>query len=323
MARVRAGQMTATSEIVRRTRQSLLKSPVEPKPPARTKVSGGMKLALPNILERIRATPGKVEFLDDNPSRMYQCGIVEYEKGQYVKALSAWKRAAAAGSSEADFRIGLLYARGEGVVRSMPDAVVWYERAADKGHVEAQYWLGTIYFDGAKPGPSSASQWFESASQRDGEAARRTLKALFPNGIAVEQNLRALCAGCGRQRTPEWLRPRPDWAICIGAEFGLTQDYEFARDWYLLAADRGKASAQFGLGDIYYQGLGVAVDLKPALTGMRRPPIVATREDALRLPHAISPAAAGRLIENRPPGYLFRQQNRVKCAACIKLPSCT
>ena len=35
------------------------------------------------------------------------------------------------------YRIGLLYARGEGVVRSMPDAVAWYKRAAEAGHAEA------------------------------------------------------------------------------------------------------------------------------------------------------------------------------------------
>ena len=196
----------------------MLKSPVEPKPPVRTKVSGGMKLALPNILGESEQHVAK-SILDDNPSQMYQCGIVEYEKGQYVKALSAWKRAAGAGSSEADFRIGLLYARGEGVVRSIPDAVIWYERAANKGHVEAQYRLGTIYFDGAKPGPSSASQWFESASQRDGEAARRTLNALFPNGITVEQNLEA------------------------------------AVRWMRAAANSGMAEAQATLGDMYRRGI--------------------------------------------------------------------
>ena len=43
---------------------------------------------------------------------------------------------------------------------------------------------------------------------------------------------------------------------------GVRQDYEFARGWYLLAAEQGNASAQYALGDIFYQGLGVSADHK-------------------------------------------------------------
>ena len=45
---------------------------------------------------------------------------------------------------------------------------------------------------------------------------------------------------------------------------GCAQNYEQARRLYLLAAEQGIASAQFALGDIYYQGLGTAVEPEKA-----------------------------------------------------------
>src|SRR5580700_7377888 len=50
-------------------------------------------------------------------------GAAAHEKQKYLRALAAWKRAAKIGDPEAEFQIGLLYARGEGVIRSIPDAM--------------------------------------------------------------------------------------------------------------------------------------------------------------------------------------------------------
>ena len=80
----------------------------------------------------------------------FQLALGAYERGRYLDALRAWKDASQLGDPEADYRIGLLYEKGEGVRGSMPDAVVWYERAAAAGHVEAQYKLGLIYRYGVK-----------------------------------------------------------------------------------------------------------------------------------------------------------------------------
>ena len=59
----------------------------------------------------------------------FQRGLAAHEKREYFKAIDAWKRAAEQGDVEAQYRIGLLYARGEGVIQSIPDAVIWFKRA--------------------------------------------------------------------------------------------------------------------------------------------------------------------------------------------------
>src|SRR5579859_8081661 len=79
----------------------------------------------------------------------FQRGTAEYERGAYVDAFYAWKQAARSGSAEAAFRIGELYVRGEGVLRSLPDAAAWYEKAAEAGHIDAQLQLGLMLLRGA------------------------------------------------------------------------------------------------------------------------------------------------------------------------------
>ncbi|HMF67181.1 MAG TPA: tetratricopeptide repeat protein, partial [Phyllobacterium sp.] len=82
------------------------------------------------------------------PSGEFEQGLAAYERGRFIDALRAWRRAAEMGDAEACYRIGRLYAKNEGVAGSAPDVAAWYERAAQLGHVEAQFQLGLIFYYG-------------------------------------------------------------------------------------------------------------------------------------------------------------------------------
>ena len=99
-------------------------------------------------------------------ARFTERGHAHYDRGEFLKALGAWRRGGESGNPEAQYRVGLLYARGEGVLRSTPDAVTWYQRAAEQGHVEAQFQLGLIYLHGARAhqGPNSPDNWLRTAT---------------------------------------------------------------------------------------------------------------------------------------------------------------
>ena len=70
----------------------------------------------------------------------------------------------------------------------MPDAIAWFTRAAEQGHVEAQYHLGIALMHGAEPGPTRPQDWLQAASQRDEDATRKTTDLVFPHGITVEKD---------------------------------------------------------------------------------------------------------------------------------------
>ena len=205
------------------------------------------------MLERVSLAPG--------PARLRARAIAEHQRGRHFDALRSWKVAGEWGDAEACYQVGLLYARGEGVMRSVPDAVVWYRRAAEAGHAEAQYQLGLICLRGAElPPASNASYWHQVASGRDAELARQTLSALFPHGLAVEKDLdqamhwMGAAAKSGVAEAQAMLGEMYRWGR------GCPADYAQARIWYAAAAEKGIVGAEFGLGDIYYQGLGVDLD---------------------------------------------------------------
>jgi TPR repeat protein len=52
-------------------------------------------------------------------------------------------------SGEAEFAIGRLYRRGEGVFANFAEAAHWFEKASQRGHAEAKLELAKLLFWGA------------------------------------------------------------------------------------------------------------------------------------------------------------------------------
>jgi len=68
--------------------------------------------------------------------------------------------------------------------------------------------------------------------------------------------------------------PFQQWWLGVMYEYGkdkvpVPQDYREARRWYRKAAEQGDASAQRGLGKLYYKGLGIPQDYKAAVRWYR------------------------------------------------------
>ena len=62
-----------------------------------------------------------------------------------------WYRLAAdQGFALAQYNLGIMYNKGEGVAQDYAEAVKWYRRAADKGFAFAQYNLGVMYDRGPR-----------------------------------------------------------------------------------------------------------------------------------------------------------------------------
>lgn len=145
-----------------------------------------------SLLDRLKPGSSRSE------ATQFERGLEAYENRQYLEALRFWRLASRAGNPEADYRIGLLYARNEGVIGNIPDAVAWYERAALNGHTEAQFQLGLIYFHGVKAsvGPNKPEMWRQSTAARLGDKATNLHDLVFPNGIGVARTSTPPSSGC-------------------------------------------------------------------------------------------------------------------------------
>lgn len=76
----------------------------------------------------------------------FQAGMDAYHRGDYALALHEWQSLAEQWQvKEAQFNLGLLYEKGEGVPQDYLQAKQWYAKAAAQGCADAQSRLGRLY----------------------------------------------------------------------------------------------------------------------------------------------------------------------------------
>jgi TPR repeat protein len=157
-------------------------------------------------------------------------GVAHYERGDFEAALLAWLPLAEAGEAGAQFNIGVMYTRGQGVVVDHGEAIRWYRRAAEGGFVPALFTLGLVYQSGrgVPQDKAEAARWFRRAADAGSPDAQFSLAALYHQGD------------------------------------GVTQDMAEAVRWYRRAAQQGHSSAQNNLSVRYARGEGIGRDLVQA-----------------------------------------------------------
>ncbi len=77
-----------------------------------------------------------------------QKGLEAVQRGDYAAALREWRPLAEQGDAMAQYNLGLVYAKGQGVAQDYGEAVKWYRKAAEQGNAMAQSALGFMYGTG-------------------------------------------------------------------------------------------------------------------------------------------------------------------------------
>ena len=115
-----------------------------------------------------------------------KAGIEAWQRSDYAAAVAIWRPLAEKGDADAAFNLGQAYRLGRGVTLNLGAAQSWFERAAQKGHVDAQATLGLLLFqNGNQP---DGLKWLKAAAEQ-GEARSLLVygTALF-NGDNVTQD---------------------------------------------------------------------------------------------------------------------------------------
>lgn len=135
--------------------------------------------------------------------------------------------AAASGDPQALFEIGARYQDGRGVAANLPEAVRWYEMAAQRGLAPAQYRVANLYEKGTGVPRDfgRAMSFYEQAANAGNASAMHNLAVLYASGAAG------------------------------------TPDYAKAVSWFEKAADLGVSDSQFNLAILYARGNGVPQNL--------------------------------------------------------------
>jgi TPR repeat protein len=207
-----------------------------------------------------------------------------YERGDTVPvdfavAVDWYRKGAACGAHEADFRLALAYeeqaehaANERRKTRLERAAALRYERAAKRGMTDAAYNLAICYFTGSGV-PTDAARaiaWLERAGESgDADAQYRLARALQDGEGAAVDHRRAIEL---LQRAAEQQHPRAltalGWAYRDGR--GVAADPARAVEHFGRAAEMGDAPAQCFLGESLARGDGIPRDDTAAAAWLRR-----------------------------------------------------
>jgi len=110
----------------------------------------------------------------------YKEGIDAYAKGEYSVALKKLQPLAERGNSQAQFYLGLMYSKGDGVQQDYSTAGVWWNKAAEQGDMKAQENLGLRYAkgQGVERDWVQADKWFSIAAASGKETAINNKKTV-------------------------------------------------------------------------------------------------------------------------------------------------
>ena len=113
-----------------------------------------------------------------------------YAAGEFAEAFGWCQRAADGNLAWAQFNLGLMYRKGEGVAQSDGEAAHWYRLAAMQGYAEAQLKLAGLYYLGLGVRRSyvEAAAWYRKAAEQGNAEAQFQLGNLYEVGLGVERD---------------------------------------------------------------------------------------------------------------------------------------
>lgn len=143
------------------------------------------------------------------------------------------------------------------VPETYPEAMRWYDRAAEAGNPRAQYFLGLSYergLRGTAPDPAAAAAWYRKAAEQGFVDAQLRLAALLLAGRGVARDLAEAARWTAAAADAGSAAARYNLALMHERGWGVARDLARAADLYAEAADGGVAKAALALAALYGRG---------------------------------------------------------------------
>jgi len=136
---------------------------------------------LPVLLILLIGTPAYADF---------QKGLDAAKSGDFATALKEWRPLANKGMADAQYNLGVMYRRGEGVTQDYEVAIEWFRLAAEQGNASAQSNLGAIYDQGRGVirDPNAAFKWFKLAAEQGNNYSLFILGDMYEQGRGVTRD---------------------------------------------------------------------------------------------------------------------------------------
>lgn len=162
-----------------------------PPPFAATPVVTAPVATVPVVTAPVATAPTATQLASISPTEPTIADLrSEFEKQNYgqvlelAKKLARYDRDGEGGEMEAQFMLGRLFARGQGVPKDARMALKWFEKAAVRGYAQSQYWIGHLYWSGELGAKEDcqAVKWFERAADQKLPIALHSMGSLYEKG---------------------------------------------------------------------------------------------------------------------------------------------
>jgi TPR repeat protein len=207
---------------------------------------------------------------------VYRLARAQSKAGKYEKSMKLAMEAAdlnyAPAQALAYFNLGVMYDGGFGVVEDEVEAVSWYRKAAEQGHVQAQYELAVKYHSGNGVTEDSveAASWYRKAAEQGYAQAQYIFGLMSASGIGVAEDYAQAVFWYRKAAEQGHAQAQYQFGVMLYTGSGVAVDDVQAVSWYRKAAEQGHAQAQYALGVIFEYGFGAAEDDVQAVSWYRK-----------------------------------------------------
>ncbi|MGB7578752.1 MAG: hypothetical protein WBM16_12720, partial [Pseudolabrys sp.] len=160
----------------------------QPAPAAEVPTTDGLPAAIGGARLRNAAVAG-------DPAAAYEIAM-RFMEGRGVpanleEAVRWYERAASKGLVPAQFRYASMLEKGQGVKKDLTAAQKFYIAAASKGHAKAMHNLAVLYAEGVdgRPDYANAAQWFRRAAEHGVADSQYNLGVLTARGLGTDKNI--------------------------------------------------------------------------------------------------------------------------------------
>jgi len=165
------------------------------------------------------------------------------------------RNAAIAGDATAAYAVALRFAEGRGVPANMEQAAFWYERAASKGLVPAQFRYASLLEKGlgVKKDLAQARRLYLAAAGKGNSKAMHNLAVLYAEGIDGKPDYATAVQWFRKAALHGVADSQYNLGVLCARGLGTDKDYAEAFKWFALAADGGDSEATKKRDDIASQ----------------------------------------------------------------------
>lgn len=142
----------------------------------------------------------------------------------------------------------------------------WFQKAAELGHVQAQYELGKSYLNGygIKKDPDNAVRWFQKATQQDYAPAYRQLGDCYRWGWSLPKSNSEAMRHYHIAAQKGDVHAQYELGVLYADGYIVKKNYKEAAKWFCRSAEQGDLLSKQELGECYYYGRGVKKNYKEA-----------------------------------------------------------